>query len=75
MCIFPYCFYATLLELRLFHIADEIFESQWYKYPAHLQKYITLIIAFAQIRRSFDGFGIFRCSLETFMKVNEQKLS
>lgn len=69
MCIFPYCFYASQLSLDLEEIAIRAFHSKWYKHPVELQKYMTQIIAYAQIRRSVYGFGIFRCSLEVFMKV------
>lgn len=70
MCIFPYCWYATILSFKLQNIADDAYGALWYKHPYKMQKFTQRIIAYAQIRRSYDGYHIFRCSLEVFMKVS-----
>lgn len=71
MCILPYCWFASILSLKLLNISDDAFNSLWYTHPTHLQKYVRWIIIYGQIPRNFDGYHIFKCSLEVFMKVIE----
>lgn len=70
MCILPYCWFATVLSLQLRKIGHDAYESIWYKHSPHLQIYIRWIIIYGQIPRDFDGYNIFRCSLDVFMKVS-----
>lgn len=69
MCILPYCLFASELTLQLQKISHDAFHSKWYVYPVHLQKYIRWTIIYGQIPRNFDGYNIFKCSLEVFTKV------
>lgn len=69
MCIFPYCWYASKLSLQLLKIGDDAYNSLWYSHSTDLQKYIRWIIIYGQVQRNFDGYGIFICALEVFMKV------
>lgn len=72
LCVFPYCYYASKIVPRLQYFADIAFESLWYQnIPVYLQKHLVLIIAYAHIRRKIQGYGMFDCDLEGFMKVNE----
>lgn len=70
MCIFPYCWYATVLSMNLHTIGDDAYKSLWYVYSVKVQICTQRIIAYAQIRRNFHGYNIFICSLEVFMKVS-----
>lgn len=75
MCILPYCYYGTLVSLRLQSIGDYAYANAlWYKYPLKIQKYVQLTIAYSQRRKNFHGFNIFNCSLEVFMKVFVQHM-
>lgn len=51
--------------------ADIAYKSQWYKWPNYLQKNIQSIIRHSQRPRTVNGFGLFRCDLEGFMKVRK----
>lgn len=70
MCILPYCWFATVLSLQLRKIGHDAYESIWYNHPPYLQIYFRWIIIYGQIPRDFDGYNIFRCSLDVFMKVD-----
>lgn len=69
MCILPYCLFASELTLQLGKTGDDAYHSEWYAHPVHLQKYIKWVIIYAQIPRNFDGYNIFKCTLEVFTKV------
>lgn len=69
MCILPYCWFASVLSLQLHKISHDAYHSIWYSHPLRIQKYFKWIISYGQIPRNFDGYHIFRCSLEVFMKV------
>lgn len=67
--ILPHCYNATVATLRLQGVADDIYNSMWYKMPSKFKKLYILSIAVAQRPRYFTAFGIVQCSLETFKKV------
>lgn len=69
MCILPYCWFASVLSLQLHKVSHDAYHSIWYAHPPHIQKYFKWIISYGQIQRNFEGYHIFRCSLEVFMKV------
>lgn len=71
--ILPYCYYASRIVLKIQHTANAAFESNWYALPVDLQKNMKHIIAFAQVTRTVNGYGLFNCDLEGFMKVREIK--
>lgn len=65
----PYCYYGSRMEVRIRHMTDDIFESRWYELPVQLQKNLKLMITFAQIKRTVDGYGLLNLDLEGFVKV------
>lgn len=67
--ILPYCYYASVVTLKIQHTAVATFESHWYDLPIHLQKNIKMIIAFGQVQRKVNGYDLLNCDLEGFMKV------
>lgn len=50
-------------------MANVAFETHWYLLPVQHQKHLKFMIAFAQVRRTVNGYGFFNCDLEGFMKV------
>lgn len=70
MCVFPYCWFATILSMKLENVADDAYNALWYAHPYKTQMFTQQIIAYAQIRRSYHGYNIFGCSLEIFVKVS-----
>lgn len=72
--ISPHCYFSSITALRLQRIADDIYNSMWYKMPNKYKKYHILSIIAAQKPRYFTGYGITQCSLETFKKVQYPSL-
>lgn len=69
LAVLPYCYYGSQITARIQHTANDIFESQWYEFPVQLQKNLRMMIAFAQIRRTVNGYGLLNLDLEGFAKV------
>lgn len=65
----PYCYYASRITAKMYCMTDDIFESRWYEFPVELQKNLKIMIAFAQIRRTVNGYGLLNLDLEGFVKV------
>lgn len=70
--ILPYCYYASQMIFKLQQMADITYETDWYRWPIHLQKNIQPMIRHSQKVRTVHGYGLFRCNLEAFMKVKYQ---
>lgn len=66
---FVYCYFATKTSHDLRTISVQIYASNWHKMDIRRQKETLMMIIFAQLGRNFDGFGIFYCNLETFLRV------
>lgn len=68
--VLPYCWFATNLSFRLQNIGDDAYNALWYKHSNQMQIYTRQIITYAQIRRSYEGYHFFHCSLDIFVKVS-----
>lgn len=68
--VFLYCFTGSMATEQFFRYGNVSFESDWYKFPIELQKYVLLIIANAQQPKIFNGFSIIDLNLLAFTKVN-----
>lgn len=66
-----FCYFASQTTERVSSVGDVAYCSNWYEYPTHLQKYVTLVIVRSQQPMYFTGFNLIRCSIETFGKVNQ----
>ncbi|XP_031629168.1 uncharacterized protein LOC116344663 isoform X2 [Contarinia nasturtii] len=73
--LLPYCYYASSITLKIQNMAYVVFESRWYELPVELQKNMKPIIACAQVKRTVNGYGLFNCDLEGFMKIIKTSLS
>lgn len=73
--ILPYCYYSSRIVLKIQRTADVAFESNWYELPLDMQKNIKPMIAFAQMKRTVNGFGLFNADLEGFMNVRKLNIS
>lgn len=72
--ILPYCYYASRITVRMQQLSNVIFDSCWYKLPVRLQRNIQFMIKFAQVTRKVDGYILFSCDLECFVKVGSKFL-
>lgn len=73
--LLPFCYYASRITVKIQQTANSVFQSDWYGMPIGIQKNIKPIIAFAQIRRSVNGYGLLNSDLEGFLKVRNERIS
>lgn len=66
-----YCYLGKLATESYAKMADCVYDSNWYKMPLNLQKYLVLMIANAQAPLHYHGFKIAVLSLETLTKVGK----
>lgn len=64
------CHFATHTTDRVSSIGDVVYSSNWFEYPAELQKYTILTISRSQQPIYFTGLGLVNCTLEVFGKVS-----
>lgn len=67
--VFLYCFTGSLSTEQFYRFGSMTYESDWYKWPNELQKYVLLIIANAQRPQIFNGFNVIDLNLLAFTKV------
>lgn len=64
-----WCYFGRISTQSYAMIADCMYELNWYELPTYLQKNILYIIANAQRKIQYEGFGIIILQLETICKV------
>lgn len=68
-CMFAYCYLGNVVTAKCIEIGDAAYQSLWYRYPLFAQQYIIFVLRFTQRPFYFSGFGLMRCSLESFTSV------
>ena len=69
--LFFYCYFGKLATESYEMMADCIYDMDWYELPNGLQKYFILMIANMQKLIYYDGSGVAKLELGTFLKVIE----
>lgn len=67
--VYALCICATKLTTKSTEMGDKIYYSAWYSLSLKQQKMIVPMIQQGQNEFFLDGFNIFPCSMETFLKV------
>lgn len=67
--LYLYCYYGNRSTTDYAKMAHYLYESNWYTYPAELQKYFKMMIENAQLPLFYHGFRIVQLNLETYLKV------
>lgn len=67
--IFALCHYATHLTNKSIGMGDVIYNCPWYLLPLQQQKMIILMVRHGHVPFVLDGYKIFPCSKESFVKV------
>lgn len=67
---FLFCFYSNRIIDRISDIGTTTYDLNWFNFPTHLQKYITLIVARSQQPIYFTGLGLIYCTIENFGMVS-----
>lgn len=66
---FVLCRMATSATFHVAKIGEVAFNTNWYKYPPNLRKYLVLIMVRSRNPTYFTGLKLFPCTLEVFMRV------
>lgn len=69
-CMFIYCYVGNIVTVKCFNVSLIAYQSLWYRYPTNLQFYVMQIIRFSQKPFYLSGYGVMRCSLESFTSVS-----
>lgn len=67
--LFWYCYFGKIATDSFEAMSDCLYESDWPSLPIELQKYFIIMIANAQRKVHYHGFGIVKLDLEAFTKV------
>lgn len=67
--LFWYCYFGKIATDSFEAMADCLYESNWQSLPIELQKYFIIMIANAQRKLYYHGFGVVKLDLEAFTKV------
>lgn len=67
--LFLYCFFGQLASESYDKMCDCVYDLNWHRLPAHLQKYIVLMIANMQRQLYYHGFVVINLDLNTFVRV------
>lgn len=59
-----------MLTQQYANIPDVVYNMRWYQYPRKYQNYVLMIMMRSQRPYYINGFGIMRCTLETFVNVS-----
>lgn len=65
------CFFITAATLNAMSIGDRIFDLHWYQLARSEQFIVHIMIQRSQEPFQLKGLGVFVCSLETYLMVNE----
>lgn len=65
------CYYITMIMINAVAVSDTAYESQWYRMTRADQVIVEMIIRRAQRPYEIKGLGVFVCSLETYIRVNQ----
>lgn len=67
--LFVCCFLGKLESEGYNQMAISLYNSNWHKLPLDLQKYFIIMIANAQMRLEYHGYGFITLNLDNFCKV------
>lgn len=68
--VFLFCAVGSLTTVNYIRFADASFDSQWFRFPVDLQKYLLLIISSGQRPLLFRGLRIINLDLMAFTQVS-----
>lgn len=65
------CYFVTTSAINAISISDRVYDLRWYQLSRTEQYFVQMIIQRAQKPFELKGLGVFVCSLQTFLKVNQ----
>lgn len=68
--LFIFFYFGQILHTNLIDFSDTIYQSEWYRYPRSVQRFVLIMIMLAQKPFYVSAFGIIRCNLESFVAVS-----
>lgn len=70
--LFFYTYFGQILHLGVSHFGGSIYESECYRYPVRVQRFVLMMMMQAQRPFYISAYGIMRCNLELFVGVKTQ---
>lgn len=67
-------YFVTALTTSAHHVGNIVYDSLWYEMPKQEQFMVQMVMRHAQRPFELRGMGVFVCSLQTFLTVNEKDI-
>lgn len=67
--VFALCYLGDMATSKCATTNEDVYHTNWYKYPVKMQKFIILIMMRSQKQFVFKGFSLLQCSLPAFKEV------
>lgn len=71
--LFVFCYFGEKVTGAFDKLSDCIYQTDWYRFPVELRKYVVIMLLFAQKPVYMLAFKKFQCTLRTFEQVNSHK--
>lgn len=71
--IFNLFYFGQNVHSGLMDLSDMIYQSEWYRYPCSVQRFVLLMMKRAQKPFYLSAYGVMRCNLENFVRVSKKK--
>lgn len=68
--LYLYCYCGQVSTDSYTSIADRLYNSEWVSAPIKLRRMYVLMIAHAQKRMYYRGYGVVDLNLETYLRVS-----
>lgn len=67
--LFCFCYFGKISSESFEHIADCLYDANWYEMPYELQKNFIMMIRNAEIPLYYHGLNLVILNLETYFEV------
>lgn len=70
--MYVYGYFTTKVTSQIQSIGDQMYNTEWIRYPVEYCRFVQLTISRSQRSLYFHGFGLINCDLVTFSKVTKK---
>lgn len=68
--IFAFFDIGQKMHSDLMDVSDMLYQSEWYRYPCSVRRFVLLMMIRAQQPFYLSAYGVMRCTLENFVRVS-----
>lgn len=65
-------FFGEILHTNLIDLSEMVYQTEWYRYPVCIQRFVLIVIMRAQHSFHVSAYGVVRCNLENFVGVSKK---